>query len=313
MTTVLVTGAGGFVGKSLVRHLNGLGWTVIRGVRSPENENRAASPDALAVHVDENTGHFDIRGQVDAIVHLAGIAHRRVTDPNGYRNANAIWPRRLAERASALGIPRFVFISTVKVAGDSHLEPIDESVPLHPGDAYASSKADAEAMLEQVARQIGLRVTVLRPPLVYGPGVGANFLRLLRIVNAGWPLPLASVRNRRSLVYIGNLVSAIEACLTHPAAANRTFLVSDDHDVSTPELVEEIAASLGKKARLFAFPPVLLRTAGGAIGRGDAMAALTESLQVDISRIKTELGWRPPFSLEQGLAETAVWYRSRRQ
>lgn len=307
---LLVTGASGFIGKPLVRHLGGLGWTVIRGVRFQGNDEHATALEAHTVRVDQNTGHFDISGRVDGVIHLAGIAHVHGVDAEDYRNANAIWTRKLARRAAALGIPRFIFVSTVKVAGDSHPGPIDESAPFDPGDYYAGSKAAAEAMLEEVGRESELRIITIRPPLVYGPGVRANFLSLLRFVDAGWPLPLASVRNRRSLVYVGNLVSAIEACVTYPAVANRAFFVSDDHDLSTPQLVEAIAAALGKRPRLFPFPPGLLQCIARLGGRKEQMARLTESLQVNISRIKTEIGWQPPFSLQQGLAQTASWYRA---
>jgi len=306
---LMVTGAAGFIGRTLVRHLIGLGWTVIRGVRSPENGAYAEQPETDVVRVDRDTGSFDISGQVDGVVHLAGIAHVRGIDAEEYLKANAIWTEKLARHAAALRIPRFIFISTVKVAGDSHPGPINESAPIAPNDIYASSKATAETMLEEVGRQSDLRIITIRPPLVYGPEVRANFLSLLRLVDAGWPLPLASVGNRRSLVYVGNLVSAIEACLTRPIAANRTFFVSDDHDVSMPQLVEAIAAALATRPRLFAFPPRLLQRIGRMVGRGEQVARLTESLQVDISRIKAEIGWRPPFSLQQGLAETAAWYR----
>jgi nucleoside-diphosphate-sugar epimerase len=212
-----------------------------------------------------------------------------------------------------LRIPHFLFISTAKVVGDSLARPADETSTLRPADAYAASKAEAEALLDDVGRQTGLRITVIRPPLVYGPGVGANFHQLLRIVDAGWPLPFASVNNRRSLIYVGNLASAIEASLKRSPQVNRTFFVSDDHDLSTPELVTAVAASLRKQPRLFAFPPNLLRFGGRLLGKGDRIARLLDSMQVDISRIRTELGWRPPISMEQGLAETALWYRSRHQ
>jgi len=306
---LLVTGSTGFIGRPLVRRFNDLGWTVICGVRAGGHPNHAENLDANAIRIDENTGHFDISGQVDGLVHLAGIAHAHGIDAAEYRNANAIWTQKLARRAAALRIPRFIFVSTAKVAGDAHPQPIDESAPFAPGDSYASSKATAEMMLEELGRQSELRIITVRPPLVYGPGVKANFLSLLRIVDAGWPLALASIKNRRSLVYVGNLVSAIEACLTRPVAANQTFFVSDDHDVSTPQLVEAIATALGKRPPLFPFPPRMLQYIGRLAGRGEQIARLTESLQVNISRIKTELGWQPPFSLQDGLAETAAWFR----
>ena len=306
---LMVTGAGGFIGRPLVRHLSGLGWNVIRGARTQGSQDHAANSPVQTIGIDQGTGHFDISGRIDCLVHLAGIAHVHGVDAEDYRSANAIWTQKLAKRAATLGIPRFIFVSTAKVAGDSHTGPIDESAPLDPGDFYARSKAAAEAMLEEIGRESDLRIITIRPPLVYGPDVKANFLSLLRIVDAGWPLPLAAIKNQRSLIYVGNLVSAIEACVTCSAPANRTFFVSDDHDVSTPQLVEGIAVALGKSATLLPFPPRLLQCIGRLAGRGEQVARLTESLQVNISRIKTETGWRPPFSLQQGLAQTASWYR----
>jgi nucleoside-diphosphate-sugar epimerase len=308
---VLITGATGFVGKALVPSLTERGWTVFRGIRSQALARERA--DGMTVSLNQATGHFEVRAPIDAVIHLAAIAHTHGVDPRSYRIVNAIWPQKLAMRAAALRIPHFLFISTAKVVGDSLARPADETSTLRPADAYAASKAEAEALLDDVGRQTGLRITVIRPPLVYGPGVGANFHQLLRIVDAGWPLPFASVNNRRSLIYVGNLASAIEASLKRSPQVNRTFFVSDDHDLSTPELVTAVAASLRKQPRLFAFPPNLLRFGGRLLGKGDRIARLLDSMQVDISRIRTELGWRPPISMEQGLAETALWYRSRHQ
>ena len=307
---VLVTGATGFVGKALTRHLDELGWEVVRGVRGQVHAGERA--DGRVVRLDPATGHFEVQAPIDAVIHLAAIAHAHGVGPRSYHDVNALWPQKLAMRSAALGIAHFLFVSTAKVVGDALARPADETAPLRPADAYAASKAEAETLLADVGRQTGLPITVIRPPLVYGPGVGANFLQLLRMVDAGWPLPFASVDNRRSLIYVGNLVSAIEASLERPAQGTRTFFVSDDHDVSTPELVAAVAAALGRQPRLFAFPPGLVAAAGRLLGQGDRIARLLDSLQVDISHIKTELGWRPPFSLEQGLAETALWYRSRR-
>src|SRR5260221_13710855 len=167
-------------------------------------------------------------------------------------------------------------------------------------------------MLEQVGRETELRIITIRPPLVYGPDVRANFLSLLRIVDTGWPLPLASVNNRRSLIYVGNLVSAIEACLSYPAPVNRTFFVSDDYDVSMPQLIEAIAAALGKRPRLFPFPPRLLQGIGRMAGRGGDGGRLTESPRREISRRKAENGSPAPISFQQGLGQTAAWYSSPR-
>jgi UDP-glucose 4-epimerase len=217
--------------------------------------------------------------------------------------------RRISRRA---GLRRFVFLSSVKVNGEvSAQRAFVETDPLLPADAYAASKAEAEKRLRTISTESGMEVVVLRPPLVYGPGVQANLLNLLRATDAGLPLPLSSISNLRSLVYVANLVDALAACLVHPAAANHTFFVSDDHDLSTPQLIREIASALGKKPRLFPFPPALLRGIGALTGRAEQIARLTGSLQVDISSIKAVLDWKPPVSLQEGLAQTVSWYRAR--
>jgi nucleoside-diphosphate-sugar epimerase len=180
-----------------------------------------------------------------------------------------------------------------------------------PQDAYAISKWEAEQGLVEIARETGMEVVILRPPLVYGPGVGANFLRLLGLVERGVPLPFGAVDNRRSLIYLGNLVDAISMCLTHPAAANRTYLVSDGEDVSTPELIRLLAGHMGRPARLLPVPPELLEMAGKLVGKGAAVQRLLGSLAVDSTRIRRELDWQPPFTLNEGLAETVRWYMGR--
>jgi len=197
-------------------------------------------------------------------------------------------------------VRRFVFLSSVKVNGEASAKrALVETDPVMPMDAYSASKAEAEKKLRIISTETGMEIVIVRPPLVYGPGVKANFLSLLRAVDAGVPLPLSSISNLRSLVYVGNLVHAPGACLTQPAAANRTFFVSDDHDISTPQLIREIAAALGKKPLLFPFPPLLLRGAGLFTGRAEEIARLTGSLQVDISSIKAALDWQPPFSFQR--------------
>ena len=230
---------------------------------------------------------------------------------NDFHRVNVEGSDNLARQAARAGVRRFVFLSSVKVNGEASAgRAFVETDPVMPMDAYGLSKAEAEKRLRIISTETGMDIVIVRPPLVYGPGVRANFLSLLRAVDSGVPLPLSSISNLRSLVYVGNLVHALEACLVHPAAANRTFFVSDDRDVSTPQLVREIAIALKKKPLLFPFPPALLRGAGLLTGRAEQIARLTGSLQVDVSSIKTALDWRPPFSLQQGLAQTVSWYRS---
>lgn len=219
----------------------------------------------------------------DAVVHLANIAHTAASAAE-LRRVNVEGTSAQALAALAAGARRFVYLSSIKAA--------------QPEDPYGRAKVAAEQALAEIS---GLEVVVLRPPLVYGPRVKANFLALLRAVDRGLPLPLASVRNRRSLVYVGNLADAIQCCLAAPSAVGKTYTVSDGVPVSTPDLARAIARELGKPARLVPFPPSVLRWI-------PALRRLTDSLEVDDSAIRSELGWRPPFTFEQGLRATAEWY-----
>jgi nucleoside-diphosphate-sugar epimerase len=315
LTAVLVTGSSGFVGQALSDALASRGYLVRRAVRNTPHQQTAS----FAVgDIGQDTDWTPVLAGCEAVVHLAAHVHvmgrqagKAVDD---FHRVNVEGSERLARQAARAGVRRFVFLSSVKVNGEDSAErPFVESAPAMPADAYGKSKAEAETRLGSISAETGMELVIVRPPLIYGAGVKANFLNLMRIVDAEVPLPLRSIGNRRSLLYVGNLVHALEACLREQNAANRTYMVSDGEDVSTPELVESIAAALGKKAHLFRFPPALLRAAGSLLGRKDAITRLTGSLQVDISRIQAELGWRPPFSMKQGLVETAVWYRSRRQ
>ena len=204
---------------------------------------------------------------------------------------------------------RLVFLSSIKVNGESTLpvSPFDEVSPTKPQDPYAISKWEAEQALTQIVTETGLEVVILRCPLVYGPRVKGNFLRLLQAVDHGIPLPLALARNRRSFIYLNNLTDAIATCLTHPAAAGKTYLVSDGEDVSTAELISRIAQALGKPSRLWSCPLGIIQLAGILTGKSDEIARLLGSLCIDSSKIRSELDWTPPYTLEQGLAETAQW------
>jgi nucleoside-diphosphate-sugar epimerase len=219
------------------------------------------------------------------MVHLANIAHTATSAAELHR-VNVEGTIAQAKSALAAGARRFVYLSSIKAA--------------QPDDAYGRAKSIAEQALLQLE---GLEAVILRPPLVYGPRVKANFLALMRVIDRGWPLPLASIENRRSLIYVGNLVDAVIGCLDAPAHG-KTYAVSDGAAVSTPELCRAIARALGRRARLFAFPPALLAFAPG-------LARLVESSEVDDRAIRDELGWRAPFTLDQGLRATAEWYRAR--
>jgi nucleoside-diphosphate-sugar epimerase len=310
---ILVTGASGFIGTALSHGLVARGHSVravVRGASAPA----ADSPGLHRVAVPDIAGEIDRRvllDGIDVVVHLAAVAHRAAVDASEIRRVNVEGATRLADAASGL-VRRFVFLSSVKVHGEDsgNASYTEVDAPL-PEDTYGRSKLEAERALTAIAERAGMELMVLRPPLVYGPGVKANFLRLLGWVDSGLPLPLASVHNRRSLIYVGNLVDAIARCAEHPAVRG-AFLVSDEESVSTPELVSRIARALGRPERLVPTPPVLLRVAGMIAGRRDEIRRLTGSLVVDSSRARRLLDWRPPYTLDAGLAETARWFRSAR-
>jgi len=228
-----------------------------------------------------------------------------------YRETNVEGTRRLAEAAAEEGVKRFIFLSSIKVNGErTDMQPFLESDEPRPEDAYGISKLEAEQELTRIASESEMGITVIRPPLVYGPGVKGNFLSLIRAVHKGVPLPLASIMNSRSLVCVENLVSAITTCLGDARAAGQTFLVADGEDLSTPELIRRLAGALGSRLRLYRCPLGLLRIAGTATGSQASIKRLTESLQVDSSKIRRALDWKPALSVEQGLSETARWFVS---
>jgi nucleoside-diphosphate-sugar epimerase len=309
---ILVTGASGFVGTALCRTLPARGHEVRAAVRTASALG-AARADFHRVVIPDIAAGFD-RGAlldgIDTVVHLAAIAHRAAGDAE-VRRVNSDATVRLAEAAAA-SVRRFVFLSSVKVHGeDSGSGMYGEDDAPRPEDSYGRSKLEAERSLTEIAARSGMELVLIRPPLVYGPGVKANFLRLLGWIDSGLPLPFASVRNRRSLIYLGNLVDAIARCAEHPAARG-PFLVSDEETVSTPELVSRIARALERPARLFPAPPALLRVAGMIAGRRDEIRRLTGNLAIDSSRARRLLDWRPPYTLDAGLAETARWFRAAR-
>jgi nucleoside-diphosphate-sugar epimerase len=310
---VLVTGANGFVGLPLCERLTRAGVEVVAGVRRPSASLAALAaltpPGAEGRLRQVELGDLGAAPDwssaltaVDAVVHLAARVHVPGTapDPAAFHRVNVEGTMRLAQAAARAGVRRLVFISSVKAKDGG-------------GDPYSRSKAEAEERLGEASLRLGLACVIVRPTLVYGPRVRANFLRLMRLVDSGIPLPLASVANRRSLVFVGNLVDALHACVTHPDAPGRTFAVSDGEDVSTPDLVRRMAQALGRPARLFPFPLTLLRIAAAVAGQSQAIERLTGDLTVDSSPIRSVLGWRQPHSMEQGLAETAAWYLAQRK
>ena len=306
-----MTGASGFIGQALCAAA-AAGHRVRRAVR------RAEGDDPATVTVGELAPDTDWRRALEGVrcvVHLAARTHvlsETARDPLAeYRRVNVEGTLRLAEQAAQAGVRRLVFMSSVKVNGESTQRPFTERDDPRPEDGYGFSKRDAERALGRVSGTTGMEVVILRPPLVYGPGVKGNFLRLLDVVARRAPLPLASIRNRRSLIYVGNLVDAVLAAIASPRAAGGTYLLSDGEDVSTPELVREMARALGVAPRLLPCPSSWLKLAGAVTGRRAAVARLTGSLQVDSTAAHRDLEWRPRYTLAQGLAATARWYHAR--
>ena len=313
---VLVTGASGFVGVHLCSELLGAGWTVRAVVRSTGAAKKL--PRGVEhLYVSEVGPQTDweegLRG-VDVVAHLAGRAHvtkEEAVDPiEAYRKVNVGGTRRLAEACAAAETRRLVFVSSVKASGEGAPGAYDEEMPRRPEDAYGVSKAEAEDALAEISARTGLEAVVLRPPLVYGPGVKANFRALMGLVRKGVPLPLGLVRNERSMVYVRNLTATISACLEHPAAAGETFFVADGESPSTRELVRRMGHLMKRPARLVPVPVPLLRLGGRVTGRSGQVDRLVGSLTVSTAKIRRLLGWSPRFSLDEGLKETVDWYEA---
>jgi UDP-glucose 4-epimerase len=316
MTRILVTGANGFVGRALVDELLKSGYPVTAAVR--DTTAIPPWPDTIRVvtvgDIHGATDWHEALEGVERIVHLAGIAHHPIDDDTAtaarYGAVNVDATTALATVAARAGAARLLFLSSVKVNGEATMaRPFTEGDAPAPRDIYGRSKWQAEQSLARIAGATGLACTVIRSPLVYGPGVRGNFASLLRLCDTPLPLPLAAIHNRRSLIARANLVSAILAGLTHPAAANETFLARDGEDLSTTDLVRRLRRALGRPPRLVPLPAVLLAGAARLSGRADLADRLLGSLTVDDSKIRALLNWQPPIGPDQALAETAAAYR----
>ena len=310
----LITGCSGFIGRALSkrcieerRTVKGTTRSVFKSKFIPEGVYPIIVKD-----FGPQTDWSEALHGVTEIVHLAARVHQ-VDDSNRntkdqYFRVNIAGTARLARAAADSGVRRMVFISTIKVQGEGRERPYSEADDPAPRGPYAVSKHEAEKVLREISRRSRLETVVLRPALVYGPGVGANFLRLIKLVERRVPLPFASVSNRRSMIFVENLVDAILAGLREPEAAGKTYLVADDESPSTPQLIKQIAKFMGIEAKLLSFPPALLRSVGILFGKKQEFDRLLGSLVADTSKIRQEIGWRPKFAQREGLRATIGWY-----
>ena len=303
---LLVTGANGFVGNAICKQAVRKGHAVNGTIRIDGDVPNHFEP-FMVSNINGLTEWGIALRDVNAVVHLAArvhVMHETKADPlAAFRIVNVEGTLNLARQAAAFGVKRFVFVSSVKVNGESTLpgRAFTETDVSNSQDAYGQSKYEAEQGLLKVSANTGMEVVIIRPPLVYGPGVKANFAALMRVVQRGWPLPLGAVHNQRSLVAMDNLVDFIFTCITNPLAANQTFFVSDGQDLSTTDLVRGMARAAGVTVRLLPVPVWALQTGASLLGKRDAIQRLCGNLQVDISKARSLLGWDPPVSVDEGL------------
>lgn len=318
MTRVLVTGGTGFIGRALVPALLDAGHDVIVASRSanpsgfPDKTEFAHLPD-----LSPDTDWHDALADVDAIVHLAARVHvmsETEADPlDAFRRANVLVTQRLAEQAAAAGVLRFVYLSSIKVNGENTApgDSFSETLAAAPQDPYAVSKLEAEQVLLGMARRTTLQPVILRPPLVYGPGVKGNFLTLLSAAAKGLPLPIGCATNIRSLIYVGNLVDAIVLSVRDGDAPGHVFLIRDAEDASVRQMYRALGTALGKTIRVVPIPRGILRLVGWLTGKSAQISRLLDSLRIDDRHIRQTLAWRPPYSMTEGLKATADWYKKR--
>lgn len=313
---VLVTGATGFVGLALTRLLLYQGVEVVGGVRMVSSNLPLGVSQVSVGSIRNVTDWVNALNGVDSVVHLAArvhVMHDEASDPLvEFRRVNVSGTLNLARQASLAGVRRFVFVSSIKVNGESTVlgKPFLAQDKPDPQDPYGLSKYEAEQGLLELALETGMDVVIIRSPLVYGPCVKANFASMMSWLDRGIPLPLGTVHNQRSFVALDNLVDLIVTCLDHPAAANQTFLVSDGEDLSTTQLLQRMGRALGKPARLIPVPVGVMQVAANLLGKGAVAQRLFGSLQVDSSKARDLLGWKPVVTVDEALQKTADAYKA---
>ncbi len=310
---VLVTGANGFIGRNLCVSLKRKGYPIRAAVRNNVCEPSVVDEYILVGDMNESTDWQEALAGVDTVIHLAARVHimyDSTVDPvEAFRKVNVPGTERLAKMAANAGVRRFIFISSIGVNGKFiDRKPFTENDIPNPVGGYAVSKWEAEQTLRKVAENTKMEVVILRPPLVYGLNAPGNFGRLVCLIKTGLPLPLGNINSLRSFLYVGNLVDAISTCISHPLAGGETFLVSDGQDISTPDLIRMIASAMNKKAVLFSLHPGILKALCKIAGKAEELEKLTGTLLVDSSKIRNLLGWKAPFTLEEGIRGTVKGY-----
>ncbi|MEZ8606855.1 UDP-glucose 4-epimerase family protein [Vibrio sp. 10N.239.311.G01] len=308
---ILVTGSTGFVGSRIVELARERDWAVIPVVRK---QIEPLTNSLVIPSIDASTDWSSAFEGVDCVVHCAARVHQMNESAQGaltaYRDINTLGTLNLAKQAAEAGVKRFVFVSSIKVNGEFSEPnlPFEPNLKNTPQDPYGLSKYEAEVELAKLSKDTGLEVVIIRPPLVYGPGVKANFLSMMRLIDKGIPLPFGAIKNQRSLVYLDNLSDLILTCCEHPSAPGYTFLASDDQDVSTTQLMQTIAHTMGKSPRLIPIPMSWIQAGSSALKKKHIAQRICGNLQVEIGLTKETLGWKPPVSFEQGIKRTVEAY-----
>ena len=311
---ILITGATGFVGRALTKRLCEIGYPVTATVRTNDNELPVEVQQKIICEFSSNTDFLPALQTIDTVVHVAARAHitkETEIDPEKlFNEINYLATIRLAEQSASVGVKRFIFISSIKVNGETSLpdNPLRECDTSPPQDPYARSKVNAENALTELGEKSDMQIVIIRPPLVYGPGVKANFKSLIDILKKDLPIPLGAIKNKRSMIYIENLVSFVEVCVHHRNAAGNIFQISDNHDISTSELVKLLKSNLRSKSIIIPIPVCVLNFLFTAIGKKDYINKICSSLQVDIGKAITHLDWTPPVPLEDAMRKTSLFF-----
>lgn len=320
MNKILVTGANGFIGSKVCEKLNLKNYFVIEVIRNNLTLNKIEKKKIAQVkNIDKNTDWLEILNDIDCIIHCAGIAqvlsNKDSNVIHDYRKINTEGTRALAEQAVKAGVKRLIFLSSIKVNGEknlNHKKPFRHDDLSCPIDPYAISKWEAEKYLHEISKEHGLEIVIIRPPLVYGPEVKGNFLRLIKLSSNKIPLPFSKIKNLRSFIGLDNLADFIIHCINHPAAPGKVFLVSDGEDISTPDLIKKISFIMGKSKLFLDIPVFILKLIFFIFGRSKEFESLTGSMRVDTSNAFKVLGWKPKNDLDYGLRKTIKWYLNKK-